>query len=348
MPATPATPVNPVPDDLHAQHLILLACSGRLSQLVELLIEFEIADRLADGPLPVETLAEQTGTHAPSLYRILRTAASVGLFAETETKGTFELTPLADGLRSGNPRAVLALAKYNRMDLTQRAYAELRHSVRTGEPAFEKAFGVPFVEYLQRNPEIDAYYDGFMSHWSRQFVEQELAQWDLARFRRIADLGGGDGFFLAHVLKAFPETTGHLIELPWMAEKAAKLLAEHQVGDRAEVVAGDLRTADVPGDCDCYFIKAVLHDLNDEDAGLVLRRVRAAIGDRDARLLVVDSVLEPGNAWDHGKFLDLDMLVLHGGRERTLDDWNALFAEAGFELISEPVYHWTLLECRPV
>ncbi|MEU1478303.1 methyltransferase [Streptomyces sp. NPDC001668] len=340
--------MNPIPDDLHAQHLILLACSGRLSRIVEALVELEVADVLADGPLPVETLAERTGTHALSLHRLLRCAASVGLFAEGPSR-VWNLTPLADGLRAGNPDGVLPLTKYNRTALTQKPYAGLMHSLRTGEPAFPQVFGMSFVEYLQQNPETDAYYDSFMSHWSRQFVADELKQWDLGRFGRIADLGGGDGFFLAQVLRQNPEATGHLLDLPWMAEKARKVLAEHDVADRVTVQAGNLLTAPIPDSYDCYFIKAVLHDLPDDEAGLVLRRVREAIGDDTAaRLLVVDSVLDPGNAWDHGKFLDLDMLVLHGGRERTLDDWKALFAEARFELLSEPIYHWTLLECRPL
>ncbi|CDR06327.1 methyltransferase [Streptomyces iranensis] len=338
---------NPVPDDLHAQHLILLACSGRLSQLVELLMELRVADLLGDGPLPIETIAEHTSTHGPSLYRLLRCAAGVGIFAEGP-KGTFGLTPLADGLRADNPQNILALAEYNRMPLTEKAYAELAHTVRTGEPGFRRAYGMSFIEYLQRTPEIDAFYDSFMSHWSRGFVQEELDRWDLGRFSRIADLGGGDGYFLAQVLRRHPGTTGHLVELAWMAEKAAKVLAEHQVEDRVIVQAGDLLTAPLPEGCDCYFVKAVLHDLPDDEAGRVLGRIRSTIGDSGARLLVVDSILDSGNAWDHGKFLDLDMLVLHGGRERTLDDWKALFTAAGFELLSEPIYHWTLLECRPV
>lgn len=340
-------PGSPIPPNLHAQHLILLACSGRLSQIVNVLADLRIADHLKPGPLSITELAERSGAHEMSLYRVLRCAAAVGIFAEGPPR-VFQLTSLADGLRSDNPDGVLPLVKYNDMELTQRAYAEIAHSVKTGEPVFRRAFGVTFLEYLEQNPEIDAFYDGFMSHWSRQFIDEELVQWDLGRFTRIADLGGGDGFFLAQVLKRFPEMTGHLIDLGWMAKKAEAVLAEHKVADRAKVEAGNLLTDPIPDDCDAYFIKAVLHDLNDDEAGVVLRRVREAMGEREAKLLVVDSVLDPGNGWDHGKFLDVDMLVLHGGRERTLDDWNALFAEAKFELLSKPIYHWTLLECKPV
>lgn len=340
-------PPNPVPDALHAQHLLLLACSGRLSQIVEVLVELEVADHLAAGPLPVQELAARSGAHADALYRVLRCAAAVGVFAEGP-KHVFSLTPLADGLRSDNPDGVLPLVKYNRMELTERPYASILHSVRTGEPAFPRAFGSTFIEYLERHPDIDAFYDGFMSHWSRQFAAEELTQWDLGRFRRIADLGGGDGFFLAQILKRHPETTGVLVDLPRVAKKAAQLLAEEGVTDRAEVLAGDLLKDPPPEGCDGYLLKAVLHDFDDEEAGRILTAVRQSMPNPSARLLVVDSILDPGNAWDHGKFLDLDMLVLHGGRERNLADWQQLFAATGFELLSEPIYHWTLLECRPV
>nr|BBE36472.1 methyltransferase [Streptomyces sp. SoC090715LN-16] len=340
-------PRNPVPDDLHAQHLLLLACSGRLSQIVEVLVELEVADHLAPGPLPVEELAERAGAHPDALYRVLRCAASVGIFAEGPAH-VFSSTPLADGLRSDNPDGVLPLVRYNRMELTERPYASFLHSVRTGEPVFRQAFGSTFIEYLEQNPGIDDFYDGFMSHWSRQFAAEELNQWDLGRFRRIADLGGGDGFFLAQILKRHPDTTGVLVDLPHVAKKAASVLAEEGVADRAEIRAGDLLKDPLPEGCDGYLLKAVLHDFDDAEARRILTGVRESMPDSSARLLVVDSILDPGNAWDHGKFLDLDMLVLHGGRERNLDDWRELFAAAGFELLSEPIYHWTLLECRPV
>ncbi|GIM92597.1 methyltransferase [Paractinoplanes toevensis] len=338
---------HPIPDDLHAQHLILLACSNRLSQIVEALVELDVATLLADGPLPIATLAEKTATHELSLYRLLRCAAAVGIFAEGPQQ-VFALTPLAEGLVATNPQGVLTLAQYNRSELTNAPYRHFMHSIRTGEAAFPRAFGMPFLEYLHTHPEVDAGYDRFMSHWSRQFAEEELREWGFDRFSSIADLGGGDGYFLSQVLARFPQMRGHLIELPWIAEKAQTLLTAEGFADRVTVQHADLLEQAPPAGFDVYFLKAVLHDLNDEDARTVLGNVRAAIGDSGARLQVVDSVLDPGNGWDHGKFLDLDMLVLHGGRERTLDDWNTLFSDTGFRLVSTPIYHWTLLECEAI
>ncbi|MGP4046381.1 methyltransferase [Streptomyces sp. 2A115] len=334
---------------LHAQQLLLLACGGRLARVVYALGELGVADVVADGPLDIDTIAEKTGAHADSLYRVMRCAASVGIFVEGPTR-TFGLTPLADGLRSDNANGVLPLVKYNNIELTHRPFDEILRSVKTGERSFERTLGVSFPEYLSANPEVGRFFDQFMSFWSRQFVEEELEQYRFERFSSLADLGGGDGFFLAQVLKRNPEMTAYLYDYPSVVAKAAPLLEEFGVRDRVQIDGGDLTGADVPAGYDAYLLKAVLHWQSDEQAEGILRQIRRRMGDdSDARLLVFDSVLDPGNAWDHGKFLDVDMLVLFGGRERTFEDWTALLRRGGFELVGQPnVFHWTLLEARPV
>jgi len=334
---------------LHAQQLLLLACGGRLARVVYALGELGVADVVADGPLDIDTIAEKTGADAVSLYRVLRCAASVGIFVEGPTR-TFGMTPLADGLRSDNPNGVLPLVKYNNIELTHRPFDEILHSVRTGEPSFERTLGMSFPDYLSANPEVGRFFDQFMSFWSRQFVEEELEQYRFERFTSLADLGGGDGFFLAQVLKRNPQMRAYLYDYPSVVAKAGPLLEEFGVRERVEIDGGDLIQADVPAGYDAYLLKAVLHWQSDEQAEGILMEIRRKMGDNaDARLLVFDSVLDPGNAWDHGKFLDVDMLVLFGGRERAFDDWTALLRRSGFELVGQPnVFHWTLLEAKPV
>ncbi|WP_158884902.1 methyltransferase [Amycolatopsis anabasis] len=335
-----------LPDDLHARHLLLLASGGRLARIVHVVAELGIADQLADRPRTVAELAAATGAHELSLYRILRGAAAVGIFVEGRGK-TFANTPLSDGLRSDNTDGVLPLVKYNNMDITWRPFDEIMHSVRTGEPSFDRVFGHSFYQHLERNAEVGAFFERFMMHWSRQLVLDELPDVGLERFARIADLGGGDGWFLAQVLRRNPHTTGVLLDLPRVVSAARPVLDEEGVADRVTVVPGDFFTHPLPTGCDAYLLKAVLHNWSDDRAAELLRRVRATIGDTGATLLVFDQVMAPRNRWDHAKFLDVDMLVLFGGRERTLDEWHELFDSTGFELISEPVYHWTMLECRP-
>src|SRR5215469_15361377 len=222
---------------LHAQQLLLLANGGRLWRIVYALAELGVADLLSDGPQSVATIAAKTGSHESSLYRVLRCAASVGVFEETE-KGVFALTPLADGLRADNGDGVLPLVKYNYLDLTAKPYDEILHAVRTGEPVFERVHNVSFPKYLSDNPEVGLFFDHFMSFWSKQFVAEELDQYHFERFNSLADLGGGDGFFSAQVLKRFPNMTGYLFDYPPVVAKAAAVYEEHGVLDRMTIDGG--------------------------------------------------------------------------------------------------------------
>lgn len=337
------------PNTLHARQLLLLACGGRLFRVVYALAELGVADVVAEGPQTVDTIAEKTGAHTESLYRVLRCAASCGIFVEGPT-GTFAQTELSDGLRSDNANGVLPLVKYNGIELTHRPYDEILHSVRTGEQVFERTLDVPFNVYLERNPEVGRFFDSFMSFWSRQFVAEELDQYHFERFTSLADIGGGDGFFSAQVLKYNPHMTAYLFDYPNVVAKAGAVYEEHGVRDRVEIKGGNLTDCDIPAGYDAYLLKAVLHWMNDEVATKLLKQIRAAIDDTNpnSRLLVFDSIVEPTNKWDHGKFLDVDMLVLFGGKERTPEDWRNLFTGAGFEYAVEPnVFHWTLHELKP-
>ena len=334
------------PDDVHAQRLLLLAGAGRLARIVHVLVELRVADLIGDGTRTVAELAAESGAHERSLLRVLRAAASVGVFAEGPER-SFSATPVSDGLRADNPRGLLPLVKYNNMDLTWRPFDRIMHSVRTGEPAFDQVYGRSFFEHLESDPESGEFFERFMMHFSRVVVGRELPGYRLSRFERIADLGGGDGWFLTRVLLDNPEGTGVLMDLPRVTSSAAPLIEEHGLVDRITVVPGDFFTDTIPVGCDAYLFKGVLHNWSDEDVVRVLRRVRATIGDTGARLLVWDQVVAGGNVWDHAKFLDIDMLVLFGGRERTLAEWRSLFAEAGFALEDGRTSRWSMLECVP-
>lgn len=343
----PESEVGFLPDDLHGIQLVLLASGGRLFEIVYALTELEVADKLADGPLPIGELASRCGADESALQRLLRATAMLGIFAEGPI-GVFRATPITESLRSDNPHGVLPLIRHNHLALTARPFMDVTHSVRTGESAFQKSMGATFNAYLEAHPDDDRFYDEFQSYWARAFVQEELDQWNLGRYETIADLGGGDGYFIAQALLRYPSMRVHLTDLPWMAKKAEAVFEEHGVADRATVIGADLLDDPVPTGCDAYFVKAVFMRLSDDQAERALLNIRAAIGRNHSALLIVDSVLKGGNEWDHGKLLDIDMLVLHGGRKRTLEDWQRLLARTGFELVSVPNFHWDLLECRPV
>lgn len=329
------------------QQIAVLGSWNQIGNVIYVLSELRIADCLSSGPSTAEQLAALTTTNPSALRRVLRCAAAVGILAEDDD-GRFTLTRLGDGLRSDQLGGLRPMALFSAADHVRRSYAEILHSVRTGEPAFDRVFGMSFYEYLRVNPDIGRSFAGFMAHWSRQLSERYADNLGLERFSRIADIGGGDGYFLARILRDHQASTGELFELPQVAERAKELIAEQGITHRVHIVGGDFFTDPLPERCDAYLLKSILHDWRDGEATAILRSVRKAIGDVDSRLIVIDQIVPSSNQWDHAKVIDIDMLVLFGGKERTLSEWSTLFAEGGFELAQLPTgTGWITMECRP-
>ncbi|MEU8530274.1 MULTISPECIES: methyltransferase [Streptomyces] len=328
--------------------LLLLTDGKRISRVLHVVAELAIADELADGPLTVAELAERTDSHADSLGRVLRVAAAFGVLAE-QPDGRYALTDVGAALRSGVPGSQRDMVLYNGDEMLWRSYGRLLHTVRTGEPAFEAAYGHGFFEHLEQNPDAGALFDRAMTGMSRATSHMLLDGFDFGRFGSIADIGGGRGLFLAELLGRHPQVRGTLVDRPTVVAEADKILAEAGVADRVDVVPGDF-FGELPKGADAYVLKAVLHDWADDKAAAILGRIREALADNpEGRLLICEFLVGPANEWDRGKLLDLDMLVRFGGRERSEQQWRALLATAGFELVNEPAAgRWAVLECRPV
>ena len=341
-----AIPAGPADD--HGRRLLLLAGGMRLAWIVHTLCDLGVADRIAAEPTSAEDLAKAVGADADALYRVLRAAAAVGVFTEG-SDGRFAMTPLAEGLRTDVPQSIVPLIRYNGADTLWQPYAKLAHSVRTGEPAVEEALGLPLWGYLDAHPEAGAFFDEVMGKMSGRLIDQQLDVIAPEHFRRVVDVGGGTGRFLSAVVRRMPEGGGVLFERESVLDRARALLEQENLADRVELRAGDFRDDPVPADGDAYLLRGVLHNWPDKDAATILHGVRAAIGDRDVPLFLFEQVVDATNAWDHAKFLDVDMLVIFGGRERTLAEWRTLLGETGFELVSEPSSgRWTVLTCRPI
>lgn len=329
--------------------LLMLTHGKRISQVVYAVAKLGVADLLAEGPLPVEDLAESAGVLPEPLYRVLRVAAGAGVLAEPSLR-TFALTPVGAGLRTGVPGSMRDMVLLNGEEESWRPYGEILHTVRTGQPAFEHIYGVGFFEHLRQHPEIAAIFDGAMTQMSKVTGKVLAHQGDFSRFAEIADVGGGRGHFLADVLATVDSARGVLVDQAAVVEGAAAVLDAAGIADRVEVRAGDFFAADdLPGS-DAYLLKAVLHDWDDEQASRILAAVRGAIGDRpDARLFIGEQVVAAPGEWDAAKLVDLDMMLRFGGQERTYAQWHALVSAAGFDLVSpEGPAGWRLLECRPV
>jgi hypothetical protein len=338
-------PARPDPATLPPMARLLHVTDGmRLMQAVTVLAELGVADHLADAPCDAATLAGRVGAHGPSLHRVLRAAATGGVFAELPD-GRFAQNEVSACLRGG-PGALFRLLGG---ELGWRSFGALLHSVRTGETAFEAVFGASIWRHIEQHPEHEGVFDEAMGALSSSVSHVYQARLRFPPGSSIADLGGGDGTLLAALLRANPECSGVLFDRVASVAHAAAVLAEAGVADRVEVVGGDFFTADAPRGCTHYLLKSVLHVLNDAEAGRVLRWVRGAAAEAGADVHVLDRVLARPGVWDNAKFLDLDMLALYGGRDRTLADWHDLIETAGYRLAEDPEPgRWTVLRCRPI
>jgi multifunctional cyclase/dehydratase/O-methyltransferase len=335
-------------DDPHGRRLLLLTGGIRLAHVVGALAELGIADLVAAGPRAVDDLADAADADPDALRRLLRCAAAVGVFAELPD-GRFGGTALSDGLRADAAGSVRPLALYNRMELLWRSYSEIMHTVRTGRPATPEALGAGVWEYLAERPATATRVYDVLNGMNRRLQDEYVVAVDPARFRRIADIGGGDGDFLSELLRHAPGTEGVLFELPERMAETARAVERYGCADRIGLVPGDFRTDPLPRGCDAYVLKGIVHNWDDEGARTILRGVRAAIGDTGAPLFVIEQVAAPPNTWDFGRFIDIDLLLVFGGRMRDADDWRRLAADTGFELVGEPVTgRWSTLHCRPV
>ncbi|MGI8915131.1 MAG: methyltransferase [Chloroflexota bacterium] len=301
-----------------------------VSQSVYVAAKLGIADLVADGAKTSEELAQSTGAHAPSLYRLLRGLAGVGVFTDIGD-GRFALTPLATLLRIDLPGSMRALA-ITYCEEQYRAWGDLLHSVQTGETAFNHAFGTGFFEYVAQHPRSSAVFNDAMTSWSTQVAAAVVAASDFSGISRIVDVGGGHGTIIAAILQAQPAMRGVLFDLPHVVGGAKERLEAAGIADRCETVGGDFFEA-VPSGGDAYVLAQILHDWDDARCMAILKQCHRAMTEQ-AKLLVVELVLPPGNDQFFGKLLDLHMLVMAGGRERTADEYRLLFASAGFRLTS--------------
>jgi predicted O-methyltransferase YrrM len=299
-----------------------------ISKSLSVAAELGVADHLHDGPRDVADLAAECGVATGPLYRLLRALASVGVFTEQDGQ-RFGSTPLGDLLRSDAPGSMRALARMYGAQQFQ-AWAGLEQSVRTGAPSFDQVFGTRYFDFLHSNPEPGAVFNDAMTGWTAHLADSVVAAYDFSGVGTVVDVGGGLGLMLSTILRANAATSGVLFELPHVAAAAATFLKKAGVAERATTVGGDFFES-VPDGGNTYVLAQILHDWDDEQSGQILRNCRRAIP-ADGRLLVVEEVIPARNEPSIGKWLDLHMLVMLGGRERTEAEYAALLADAGFEL----------------
>jgi len=329
-----------------SDELLRLITGYQVSQAISVAASLGIADLLKAGPVGSDELATATSSHPRSLYRLLRAFAAVGIFHEG-TKQDFSLTTMGERLCSDAAAPVGPLAIFNGRPYMWEAWANLSHSIKTGENAFRNVHGAGNFEYRSQRPQEEAIFDQAMTSNSKGAAETIMAAWDFSQCRLIVDVGGGQGAMLAAILAAHAGGRGILFDQPHVIARAEPVLRAAGIADRCETVSGSFFDG-VPGGGDAYFLKAVLHDWNDDASISILRRCRQAIS-ANGKLIVIERVIAPPNEIPEGKFSDLNMLVEPGGEERTSEEFNALFAAADFRLtnVISTGTRWNVIEGVP-
>ncbi|MFB4315265.1 methyltransferase [Actinomadura sp. 21ATH] len=353
-PNDPDGPDDPAPPADEAMMAAWDALGPLMDLVTPMALRVAATLRLADHLPPagsgrgtaVEELAERAGADPDALGRLLRHLVHHGVFTEPRP-GEFALDRTAALLRSDHPagmRAWLDLDGFGgRMDL---AFTELAHTVRTGEPAWERVFGLPFWRYLDANPAIGASFDAAMA--ANPGHHAAVADgYDWTAVRHVADIGGGTGSLIAGLLRRNPRLRGTLTDLPETADRARRHLAGLGLAGRCEVVGGSFFDP-LPAGADVYLLCRVVHDWDDAAATAILRRCADAAGGT-GRVLVVEEHGSPAGADAAFAEMDLRMLVLAGGRERTIGDYAALAGAAGLRIagVRRPTGRHVIIECRP-
>ncbi|MBC8107216.1 MAG: methyltransferase [Anaerolineae bacterium] len=312
----------------HAQ-LVQMGMAHWVSHIIYVAAKLSLADHLAKGPMSAEQLAGPTGTHAPSLYRLMRTLAGLGILTE-DANQRFGLTPLGDALKTGAPGSARATILTLASDWWMRGFAQLPYSVQTGKPGFEKHLGMPLFDWLAKNPDEASMFSETMVGFHGTEPPAVAAAYDFAGMKTIVDVGGATGNLLTAILAKHPRSRGVLYDLPHVVRDAPPLIQSRGLTDRITIQPGSFFDS-VPAGGDTYLLSHVIHDWNEEQCLTILGNCRRSMNP-DSRLLIIEMVLPEGNAPHPGKMLDLMMLVGPGGRERTEQEYAALLGKAGLRL----------------
>jgi hypothetical protein len=299
------------------------------SQAITVAAELGVADALTDGPLPIDELAGRVGVDADGLSRLLRALIGRGIFRHRRD-GRYELNSLADTLRSDAPVSMSSAARFYGSQEQRERWTLLVDSIRTGKAVVLALRGKESFDYFAEQPELAELFNQTMTSVSKLTDAPVVAGYDFSAYPTIVDVGGGHGPLLATILAAAPASQGVLYDLPQVVASAPSVLRERNVADRVRIAEGSFFD-NVPGGGDAYVLKNIIHDWPDEKAVQILRNVRAAAGPR-SMVLLVELVIPKHDRDFPGKWVDLEMLLNLGARERTATEYRDLLSQAGFQM----------------
>jgi len=306
--------------------------------------ELGIADLLKGGPMGIDDLAVQTGSHSDSLYRVMRMLASQGIFREMKGR-CFETSSLARPLQEDQIRYLILLhLNKNHFEM----FGGLLKSVRTGETVSGVRSGKDLFDYIANEEKRNEWFNKAMSSASKMQVPALLSAFPFRKYGNIIDIGGGEGLFLAAVLSRAIKSHGLVFDLPNVLVKTGDVIDKHALSGRLEPREGDFFES-VPSGGDLYMLKSVLHDWDDISSVKILQNVHRVMDER-SRLLIIEAVLDEGNQSSFGKMTDILMMAAAGGRERTHAQWETLLEASGFRIrrIHSTITPYSLIEAEKV
>ena len=308
--------------------LFQMATAYWVSQAIYVAAKLGIADLLKDGPQSCVSLANATGADTASLFRLMRALTSMGIFSHVR-RDCFALSRLAEGLQTDAPGSLRNMVM-TIGEIHYQACGNLLHSIQTGSPAFNNVFGTSLFDYLQHNADAADTFNHGMTNLSSMLAYAVLMAYDFTGISFLVDIGGGEGRLLRKILELNPETRGIVLDMPANIETINQDLNDQTCVGRCSYVAGDFFDS-VPKGADAYLLCGVIHDWDDDQAVIILRNCRRAMA-KNGRVLLVDMVVPEDDATCFSKLLDLNMLVMTGGRERTKAEFWALLDAADYKL----------------
>jgi len=317
-----------------ARAMYRLLAGGWVAQIIHTAAELGLADHFGEEARDVASLASATATHPPSLWRLLRALAAIGVVHETQDS-RYTLTSLGATLRTDQPGSMRALARFLLGDEMARTWRALPHTVRTGDIGFRHAFGTDSRSYLATHPEFATLFNTAMLSGTQGIDAEIGAHYPFGNFGWIVDVGGGIGTLLLPILDRHPEMRGTIFELPHVAAQARERIAAAGLAARCDAVEGDALIT-IPAGADAYLMKFVLHNRTDDEAVAILHNCHHAMP-AHAKLLIIERVLperiDPNDALARENLLaDINRMVTGGGRERSEAEYRALLARAGLRL----------------
>jgi len=320
--------IAPTKGNLSAPILFQMTTGYWISQAIYVAAKLGIADLLKDGPQSCVALATATGADAASLFRLMRALASVGVFSHVGTD-CFALSRLAESLQTevrGSLRAMVITLG----EIHYQACGNLLHSVQTGSPAFNHVYGASLFDYLRQNVDAaDAFNQG-MANVASMLAYAVLMAYDFTGISSIVDIGGGQGALLETIVQFNPDIRGTVFDTDSTIHRATRQRSHNTWGKRCSYFTGDFFTS-VPSGADAYLLCGVIHDWDDSRAVTILRNCRKAMP-KNSRVLLVDMIVPDEAAASFSKLLDLNMLVMNGGRERTIAEVRALLNAADYKI----------------